>query len=399
MAILYNRARMSTATTGTGTITLVAASTGYASFAEAGVQNGDTVSYCIEDGNNFEVGRGVYASAGLTLTRPGPLLSKIAGEAASSSPLSLSGSATVFLTALAEDLITRTAALTDNRILRGDGGAAGAQTSVLTISDEGYLTGVVRFGVGGATPDATNVFSINAPALLLNRATDDIQVKLNKEAAGDTASFLFQTNFNGFAEIGLTGDDDFHFKVSPDNFSTTYEGLIIDKDSGQVTLPQRILTIAGLAAGSAQIVLGEDTDNGSNTATLKAPEAIGSSFTLTLPEADDTLATITDVLDAGPNLQTGTSYTLQLTDDGQIVSMNNASANEVTIPANVFSVGATVNIVMRGAGTTTITADTGVTLNGVSTGSGDIQNQFQGVSLYQESSNSWIASGDIGTVA
>jgi hypothetical protein len=39
-------------------------------------------------------------------------------------------------------------------------------------------------------------------------------VKLNKNSAGDTASFLFQTGFSGRAEIGTTGDDLFHLKVS-----------------------------------------------------------------------------------------------------------------------------------------------------------------------------------------
>lgn len=108
------------------------------------------------------------------------------------------------------------------------------------------------------------------------------------------------------------------------------------------------------------------------------------------------------ILDAGPNLQTGTSYTLALSDNGKIVSMNNGSANTLTIPANAtvaFPVGATVNVVMRGTGATTIQAAGGVSLNGVSAGGGAIQTQFQGVSLYQETANSWIASGDIGSVS
>lgn len=104
MANFFNRARMSTATTGTGTITLSSARTAYASFQEAGIANGDRVAYTIEDGNNFEVGRGIYSSSGNTLTRVQILLSKINGEAAGTSPLSLSGNATVFLTATAEDL-------------------------------------------------------------------------------------------------------------------------------------------------------------------------------------------------------------------------------------------------------------------------------------------------------
>ena len=60
MTKLYNLARMNTATTGTGTITLSTAVSGYLTFALAGVQNGDIVWYGISDtgSNNTEVGFG-----------------------------------------------------------------------------------------------------------------------------------------------------------------------------------------------------------------------------------------------------------------------------------------------------------------------------------------------------
>lgn len=85
-----NRACMETATTGTGAATLGAAVVKHQTFANAGIQDGDTVPYVIEEGNDWEMGTGVYIASGPTLTRA--LL-----ESSTGSLLSLSGGAIVFV--------------------------------------------------------------------------------------------------------------------------------------------------------------------------------------------------------------------------------------------------------------------------------------------------------------
>ena len=92
------------------------------------------------------------------------------------------------------------------------------------------LSNLVGLGVN-ATPDATNKLSVNSSSALFNNIGNGIQIKLNKNAITDTASLLYQTGFSGRAELGTTGDDSFHFKVSADG-STWNEALVIDKTTG-----------------------------------------------------------------------------------------------------------------------------------------------------------------------
>lgn len=102
------------------------------------------------------------------------------------------------------------------------------------------------------------------------------------------------------------------------------------------------------------------------------------------------------------NAQTGTSYTFALVDGGAMVSMSNASANLATIPANSvipFPVNTVIQVLMLGAGITSIKGDTGVTLNGVSGGTGAIAARYSWASLTKIATDTWILSGNVGTVA
>ncbi len=103
MVKLVNRAKMTTSSTGTGTITLGSASDGYQTFASAGVSNGDILRYTIEDGSNaWEIGTGTYTASGTTLSRT------VSESSNSGNALNLSGNAVVFVTAIADDVGVRT---------------------------------------------------------------------------------------------------------------------------------------------------------------------------------------------------------------------------------------------------------------------------------------------------
>ena len=92
-----------------------------------------------------------------------------------------------------------------------------------------------------ATADTANRLSVKSPAVLFDNEGAGSQLKLNKHAAADTGSLLYQTNYSGRAEMGLAGDDDFHVKVSA-NGSTWLEAIRIDRTTGAVALPNTAAT-------------------------------------------------------------------------------------------------------------------------------------------------------------
>lgn len=103
-SVLANRVRVSTATSGTGTLTLGAkTANNRVTFAEGGITDGQVVTYVIEEGQDFEVGRGTYTSSGTTLSRDTVLISSVAGTVGTSK-LNLGGTAEVFIDAAKEDL-------------------------------------------------------------------------------------------------------------------------------------------------------------------------------------------------------------------------------------------------------------------------------------------------------
>jgi hypothetical protein len=106
-------------------------------------------------------------------------------------------------------------------------------TTVSAIAMAAANVSALYLGLGGATADATNRLSINAPSSLFNHSGAGHQVKVNKAAATDTGSFLFQTGFSGRAEFGLTGSDDFQIKVSGDG-ATWFNALQLERTSGRV---------------------------------------------------------------------------------------------------------------------------------------------------------------------
>jgi len=96
------------------------------------------------------------------------------------------------------------------------------------------------------------------------------------------------------------------------------------------------------------------------------------------------------------NTQTGTTYTLVLTDDGNYVRMGNAAANTLTVPPNssvAFTTGTQIAVRQTGAGQMTVVEGSGVTINTSETLK--LNKQHSTASLIKVGTDEWDLVGDL----
>jgi len=150
----------------------------------------------------------------------------------------------------------------------------------------------------------------------------------------------------------------------------------IDGNTGEV------ITVGGQspnASGNVSLALANLSDGATQQAAITA--AANGVTTLTAA------ATV-----QADNAQTGTTYTFALTDAGQQVDLNNASAIAATIPPHssvAFPAGTLLYWSQVGAGVVTITAGAGVTFTKPSSRSYSTSAQLEGGYAYQVSQDNW----------
>jgi hypothetical protein len=124
---------------------------GFQTFTAAGVSNGETVRYCIEDGtSNFELGSGVFTASGTTLTRV------VSESSNSNNAINLSGDAIVFITAIAADIQPTTFTTTVF--------TATANQTAFTVS---YTVGFAEVFLNGSKLSAADFTATNGTSIVL----------------------------------------------------------------------------------------------------------------------------------------------------------------------------------------------------------------------------------------
>lgn len=263
MNSLYNLARVTTATTGTGTITLGAAISGFLTFAQAGVPDGAVVTYAIADGANAEIGQGTYTLSGTTLSRDTVYRSTGAGN---TGKITLSGSAQVFITAAAEDI-----------------------TSLLTTLGT-VTTGTWSAGTVGSSTDSS-------AAIPASTTTAGWRITSNYAGGGETnfwntvngsAGFFFyqKTGSGTFQQIsGVIGDATFSEHFLSQGVNNAWLGLydleVYTGTNGAIPYniyTSNVLRVSIPATGGGLTVVGTT----SGGVTIKVPAVAGTN-TITFP--------------------------------------------------------------------------------------------------------------------
>lgn len=138
-----------------------------------------------------------------------------------------------------------------------------AYTGAAWMVSTGQLNPTPLVGVN-ATADSSNRLTVAAAAALFTHDGTDHRLKINKAASADTASLLFQAAFGGRAEVGLTGDDNLHLKVSPDG-TTWRDALVLVAATGTPrvpTVPKAALPMAATAGSGAVLYVPDESGGG-----------------------------------------------------------------------------------------------------------------------------------------
>jgi hypothetical protein len=298
----------------------------------------------------------------------------------------------------------------------------------------GESSGTITVGL----PDDVTIagdLTVNGDTTTVNTATLSVEDPLIKLANGNNSSDSLDVGFYGlydtsgsqdlFAGLFRDANDSGKFKLFKDlqaepttTVNTSGTGyavatLVANLEGTIQTAAQTNITSLGTLTTltvDSIIINGTNIGHTSNTDAI----AIASDGVVTFSQVPvlpaDTIETadiqdnaVTPAKIAGAvNAQTGTAYTSVIGDAFKTVTMSNGSANKLTIPPNssvAYAIGDRIDVVMLGSGTTSIQGGSGVTVNGVSTGTVAIAAQFAAVSCLKIATDTWVAMGNHGGVS
>ena len=132
-------------------------------------------------------------------------------------------------------------------------------------------------------------------------------------------------------------------------------------------------------------------------ATYPLSEAFVDGDVLSASDVNSTNEGVNDLAFGQFNAQTGTSYTLALTDVAKVVSLSNAAAITLTVPENssvAFPIGTQILLYQGGAGQVTISPAGSVTIRSQGTKL-KLFGQYAVAGLLKVATDEWVVFGNL----
>lgn len=243
---------------------------------------------------------------------------------------------------------------------------------------------IISTTVGGVSK-----FSVDKTGLI-NNGTINLASVVGAQAAIDAKASLASPVFTGTPSAPTaTGGTNTTQIATTEFVASAVSGLTFDVSNLTATWNNAGTDFDGIKLNVT------DTASGAGSDLLDLQIASTSKFSVS--KSGDALASGDYLLENPINTQTGTAYTLAITDAGRTVRMDNGSAIALTVPPNssvAFPVGTQIVIEQSGAGAVTVTAGAGVTL--YSRGSlVSTAGQYALAALVKTATDTWTLGGDI----
>lgn len=268
-------------------------------------------------------------------------------------------------------------------------GLAGANVAIGASSGEtAQGSGSVSIGNGtGQTNQGSQSIAIGYVAGNSNQGSNSVAIGSNAAQGGQGSQSIAigiattspannATALGGFANAG-------------GNNSTAIGYQAVASDNNTIQLGADGISVVGSTA-----ITNVKTSGTYTAGTVTYPNSHGTSGQVLSTSGNGTLNWV-DVASVNANLnnQTGTTYTLQASDNGKVVTLNNGSAITLTVPTSLAA-GFNCMIVQKGAGLVTITPDNLVTVTNRSGGT-KTAGQNAIVTIISISSDYFITGGDM----